>query len=300
MSSSKKMISLVCVAACLAASAVLRAALPGISLKLDGGFSSLKVGDTNTNITELVRNWENAAATRGSGIHGALEKLGMGQEGEIEVRIPVRRFLSVGIGAGRILMEKNGNRMEMAIPPPIWHQVQNQDSRISAMPVFVNLYYLKPVIARASLFAKIGAGYYSAKWYEWGRYDAESEGVAPWWREWELDAKSGGLGFQGGIGFEIGVLRWLALSLEGYGRSCKISDFKGNGTVRRSWETGASEYPGCTLYYYEWKDALTSAWYGDVNLRQDVPGGDTERNVRKAEVDLGGVGFRIGLILRLK
>jgi hypothetical protein len=273
--------------------------LSGISLKIDGGFSKVRVGDTNTNIEELVRNWENAAGTRGFDIAEALQTLGLGREGEVEVRFRIRPGWSVGAGVGRLLLEKNDNRMEMALPPPIWHQVQNQNSRISAMPLFVNLYYLKPVISRASLFARIGAGYYSARWYEWGRYEAESEGVAPWWREWELDAKSGGLGFQGGFGLEIGIFRWLALSMEGYGRFCKISGFKGDGTVWRSW-TPPSGYSDQTLYYFEWKDALTSSWYGDVNLRDAVPAGETERNGREAEVDLSAVGFRIGMILRLK
>jgi hypothetical protein len=33
------------------------AAVPGISLKLDGGLAKFRIGYTNTNITELVRNW---------------------------------------------------------------------------------------------------------------------------------------------------------------------------------------------------------------------------------------------------
>jgi hypothetical protein len=300
MKRSMMIVSAVCFAVWCSASNPAAAALPGMSLKLAGGFSNLRIGDTNTNITELVRNWRNAAGVRGFGIDGALEKLESGREGEFEILIPMRRFWAVGIGAGRILAERNGNRMEMALPPPIWHQLQNQDSRISAIPVFVDLYYFRPVVPRVSFFAKLGAGYYSVKWHEWGRYDAESEGVAPWWREWELDAASGGLGFQGGVGFEIRIVRRLALSVEGFGRACSISDFTGKGTVRRSWEAGVSRYPNSTLYYYEWKDALTSDWYSDVNLRQDVPGGDTERNGRKADVDLGGFGFRAGFVIRFR
>jgi hypothetical protein len=271
---------------------------PGISLKLDGGYTRFRIGDTNTNITELVRNWDNVAAQRGFGLPSVLKSLDIGMEGEAEIRLHIKPFLAAGLGFGRLIVEKNGNHMEMALPPPIWHQVQTQDSRISAMPIFANLYYFRPVFASGTLFAKIGAGYYVTKWWEKGRYDAETAETAPWWREWELDAEANGLGVHGGIGLEFKVVRWVSVAIEGYGRYANISGFKGDAIVRRSW-TQPSSYPGGTLYYYEWKDDLTADWYGDVNLRTDVPG-STERNVRKAEVDLGGIGIRLGLIIRLR
>lgn len=275
------------------------AAVPGISLKLDGGLSKLRIGDTNTNITELARNWESVSGQRGLHVPEKLGTMGGGMEGEAEIRLNLKPFLAVGLGFGRILVEKNGNRMEMALPPPIRHQIQNQDNEISAMPVFINLYYLRPVFHSGTLFAGLGAGYYIAKWREKGRYDEETSEKAPWWREWEINAKANGPGFTGAMGLEYSLIRRLSVCIEVFGRYCKISRFKGDGTVRRSWETGTSSYPGGTLYYYEWKDALTSDWYGDVNLRTDTPGSDSERNVRKAEVDLSGIGVKLGLILRL-
>jgi hypothetical protein len=275
-------------------------AVPGISLKLDGGWAKFRIGDTNTNITELVRNWENVAGQRQMGLHGTLKTLDLGMEGEAEIQVRIMPFLAVGVGLGRLSVEKNDNRMEMALPPPVRHQVQSEDSRISAMPIFVNLYYLKPVFHSGILFAKLGAGYYITQWREKGRYDEDTFEKSPWWREWRLDAKANGLGVQGGIGLEYSLIRRLSLTFEVFGRFCKVSGFKGDGVVWRSYDPASSSYPGGTLYYYEWKDALTSDWYADVNLRTDVPGGENERHVRKAEVDLSCIGAKLGLVIRLK
>lgn len=296
---SKKGMALVISMGLMLASVCVTAGIPGISLKLDGGLAKFRIGDTNTNITELVRNWENVASQRGAPLLEKLGTMASGMEGEAEIRLKLRPFLAVGLGLGRILVEKNGNRMEMALPPPIRHQIQAQDNKISAMPVFVNLYYLRPVFASGTLFARAGAGYYITKWWEKARYDEETSEKAPWWREWEIDAKANGLGFQGGIGFEYSLIKRLSVTIEVFGRYCKISGFKGDGTVTRSWEVGPVSYPDGTLYYFEWKDDLTSDWYGDVNLRTDTPGSGTERNVRKAEVDLSAIGVKLGLIIRL-
>jgi len=293
----KKMLaSASCLALFLATAGM--SASPGISLKLDGGLSKLRIGDTNTNITELARNWENVSGQRGFHVPGKLGTMGRGMEGEAEIMLKFRPFLAVGLGFGRILDEKNGNRMEMALPPPIRHQIQAQDNEISSMPVFINLYYLRPIFPGGTIFARLGAGYYVTKWHEKGRYDEETSEKAPWWREWEIDAKANGPGFTGGIGLEYSLIRRISVAVEVFGRACKISGFKGDGAVRRSYSEPSS-YPDGTLYYYEWKDDLTSDWYGDVNLRTDTPGSATEINVRKAEVDLSGVGVKLGLIIRL-
>jgi hypothetical protein len=275
------------------------AGIPGISLKLDGGLARFRVGDTNTNITELERNWQNVVRARNLPFDGSFEELNSGMEAGAEIRVGLMPCLAVSMGLGRLSVEKNGNRMEMALPPPIRHQIQAQDNQISSMPVTVNLYYLKPFLASGTFFARVGAGYYITKWREKGRYDEETSEKAPWWREWELDAKANGLGVQGGIGLEYRLVGRLSITLEGYGRYCRISGFKGDGAVQRSYNPTSSSYPDGTLYYYEWKDAFTSDWYGDVNLRTDTPGGENERNVRKAEVDLSGIGVKAGLIVRL-
>ena len=209
---SKKRMASVIGMGLMLASVCVTAGTPGISLKLDGGLSKFRIGDTNTNITELVRNWENVAGQRGSPLLEKLGKIGSGMEGEAEIRLNIRPFLAVGLGFGRILVEKKGNRMEIALPPPIRHQIQTQDNEISAMPVFANLYYLRPVFPSATLFARLGAGVYITKWWEKARYDEETSEKAPWWREWELDAKANGLGFNGGIGLEYSLIRRLSSS----------------------------------------------------------------------------------------
>ncbi|MEE9502622.1 MAG: hypothetical protein V3V48_11140, partial [Candidatus Aminicenantaceae bacterium] len=104
------------------------------------------------------------------------------------------------------------------------------------------------------------------------------------------EANATGIGFHGGVGFEINFHPRAALILEGRGRYAKISGFNGTGNIRKSAPPPnyyANIEENGTLYYLEENGNPFLAFF-----EQEPTGYET---AHKATLDLSGFIFQAGI-----
>jgi len=159
---------------------------------------------------------------------------------------------------------------------------------VSAITVKLGVYYFLPLFSQARFFLNGGLDYYFAKWYE--AYRNEWSGG---WFSTDQKAKANGIGFHGGVGFELNLVSNIALVLEGQARYAKIGGFKGD-KENKAFIPGWGSSAKGKLYYFEWFP-WTYKWYPTIDISEEEPSGDGIRNVREAKVDFSGFTFRAGI-----
>lgn len=265
--------------------------LPGLSkaekfsIKLSGGMNYLEVGDPNAFLKGLSDFLKDQASLDGSIPEDEFKKIhfGLDLEGDVVVYLTPRFGISFGSG---YILGKKGKDVNKIIY--IGGRTFTEEVKVSAIPVKLGVYYSLPLSSQARFFLNGGVGYYFAKWYDAYR----TEWSIGWWTTYQK-ARASGIGFHGGVGFELNLVSNIAFVLEGQGRYAKIGGFKGDEEDKY--------YPSPTefsskgkLYYFEWFP-WTDKWYPMINILEEEPSGDRIRNVREAKVDFSGFTFRAGI-----
>jgi hypothetical protein len=206
-------------------------------------------------------------------------------EGDVVVYMTPR--FGISLGSGYILGKKGKDVNKIVIS-----QTFTDEVKVSAIPVKLGVYYSLPLSSQARFFLTAGVGYYFAKWSEAYR----NEWDTGWWTI-DQKATARGIGFHGGVGFELNVVSHVAFVLEGQGRYAKIGGFKG--------DKDGKYYPPPTeystkgkLYYFEYLP-WTENWYPKIYISKEEQAGDRIRNVREAKVDFSGFTFRAGIKIKL-
>lgn len=114
-------------------------------------------------------------------------------------------------------------------------------------------------------------------------------------------AKSNALGFHGGMNLEFNISKTFAFIMGASGRTVKFSGL--NADLSESANSSMSPpaentEPNQTLWYFE--KYIFGQWYPLVEIDDVAPSGTMYRNVRKAEISLGGIALKAGFKIRIK
>jgi len=263
-------------------------------VKLSGGMNYLLVGDDNESTEGETDFRKDMATLMGVTMEGEFKKIHLGLDLDGDVIVYLIPQFGISVGLGYIYGKKGKDASKVTTISPIATVTRTMDTKASAIPVRLGVYYSLRMSSKARFFLNVGAGYYFAKWSDaYRRLDSNG-----FWYTNDQEANASGIGFHGGVGFEYDIFRNVAFVVEGYGRHAKISGFEGDQNLRDS--TGWSDSEKGTLYYLEWQSTITGGWYPGVEIRSGVgPNAVNVRNVREAKVDFSGFAIRAGIKIKL-
>ena len=263
----------------------------GFSLKMHGGMNYLFSNDINDHLQATTDYWND----RGVDVEGEFEPLQNGIEFGGEFIVNLTPHIGIGLGGGYIQASSKSTVNNA------WFGYSYQDTatpKVTAIPLTLSAYFYLPLGKRLSFNIQAGMGYYLGT-FSWD-YSYESE-LDDFKENWE--GKSNALGFHGGLGFEFYFSSGIALFVEGFGRYAKLKALKGKYTFEETFfgYQGQESIDEATLWYYEWRSALTGNYYPTLEFNDEKPEETSFiKNIREGEVDLTGFSVRVGIRIRFK
>jgi len=271
---------------------------PRFNFKIVAGINRLTVGDYNTNMSTQYDARKAYAARNGYGFSGGYELTHLGLDLEAEASFSLVPRLAVVLGTGYIRAGKGPEANQQTVEYPAY-QVTSKfswDMNMHAVPVLLGFRIDILPEGKIGFFLKACFGYFFAKYSIISREDQSGSNRGYDWYSYEEDGRSGGFGFQGGLGFEYRLNRILAFVIEGCGRYAKIDGFKVD--YKDAYSYGLSRSGSGGLYFYEYFDRNT--WYPTMSVRKDSPTNDPNvRNSRQAVFDFSGFALRAGIKISL-
>lgn len=138
-----------------------------------------------------------------------------------------------------------------------------------------------------------------------GKYDASFEnGSSSYYNETETTneaVKDSALGIRYGLGTQFKITDFLDLSFEFYGKHTKFDDWTGDSTYNLNWDDNGDQgnleetIENGKLWFYRGLDNWGT--YKKLEVQKGEPGG-LYTDVRKAEIKLNRIGFRLTLTVR--
>ncbi|MBN1273432.1 MAG: hypothetical protein JXB26_14285 [Candidatus Aminicenantes bacterium] len=216
-----------------------------------------------------------------------------------EFYVNVLPYLGIGFGAGYI--QQNGESgFEVADNLAGASEGMQISSKVSAVPVTFSLYFNIPAgqVMNFSLYGGLGLYLGNVEWNT--LWSVETSTL---WGENEhlWKAKSNALGFHGGLNFEFNIGGAFAFIMGVNGRVVKFSDLTADlkETVKTSMgPTFEFTYTNQTLWYFE--EYYSGQWYSYAEIDDSPPSSPFYRNIRKAEISLGGIALVAGFKIRIK
>jgi opacity protein-like surface antigen len=115
----------------------------------------------------------------------------------------------------------------------------------TAIPIKLSGYYRLPFGSNMNAYVKAGVGYYFARIAYTTRQAEEFLGIAIYEQQ-DGQAKDNGLGFHGGLGWEIRVAQNVAFFVEGTGRYVNLKDWN----VKNTTTSSLGEYNETGKFWY--------------------------------------------------
>jgi opacity protein-like surface antigen len=272
-------------------------ALPGVAqdsykkftLKVSGGYGSISGGDLTAVANGLNEQLADIARLAGASTSGEIKNAKWGPEFEGEFVYNFTERWGIGLGVGYIRKSiESGAELQVGTYARVsfeWEPV------FTVVPVTLNGYYNFPVASKMNAYAKGGVGYYFATWDYQIRQENELVGITIW-EENEGSAKDSGFGFQGGLGFEYSLSDSVSLVLEGAGRYVNLKNWDVDNVYRDA--LGTESETGAFWYVEEYEED-TGKYYPNLELSDEEPSDPDYRNVRKVEINLSGIVFKVGV-----
>jgi len=263
-------------------------------LKITGGISSFVLGDVNAYIEDTLRFKADDLESAGYVIDRELEKFHAGRDIEISILIPIAQHFHLTIGSGYLSAEKENNTYILNSSFSTLTGILNHT--VKAIPISLGIHYSLRVSTKSRLYLFSSGEFYFSKFLESGeqRLDLKS-GFPGYDHTWDAETKATGLGFSGGLGFELGLSSNISFLIEAKGRFARISGFSGTGTSR--YDSSKDELD-IHLYYYE----FTVSALEDSYRMLDLPNADHGfplAVLRDAVIDLSGFSLKAGIKIGL-
>ncbi len=244
-------------------------------LRLFGGAGTLSPADINQGTKGWTDQHAGFYTSFGYSRSGEVKPVNMSLEGGVDLLVYLTPRIALGIGAGYI----QGKRASEVVLTKGTEEIKiTSQPTLSAKPIRLSLFFEIPA-DNLNIYLNLGSDYYLAKYtWDWEFPD-----------EWELNqsATANGLGFHGGIGFEIRVSPNVAFFVEGTGRYAKVKGFEG---TEKGMEGGVTWEGSGTLFYLEGTD------YPVLFIREEMPTG--YKVAREANVDFSGFSVLAGLKMK--
>lgn len=324
-------------------------------IRLWGGLSSLGSGDIDKDLTShdlMYKDWADyyqATYFSGSASGGhKASRQAMGGEAGIYSEI----FKNISLGLGFEYFAKSGETTQNLTykwNDNSFHNIDRTISdKMSIMGILLNANYQIPFNIHASFLHKIaiagevGLGLYfindnyEKTWkgkYEYWAYGNyyDSGGIfrqgwyqyirGNWTQDDLFETSKTLLGFTGGLGIELALLRNISLLLQGKIRILNLESPAGNETFDFSdaWEEAGQNYLGYAdqrywtkyqnddswaskgkIYLYDYQSSLLNKAYTFLTCNKNLLESDSSNsNFREAKVDLSGFIFMIGVKILL-
>ncbi len=259
------------------------------TLKVSGGYGSFSGGDLTTITDGINEQVDDIARLAGASTTGEIKAPKWGSAFEGEFIYSLTESFGIGLGVGYIrktiksdVQLQIGNYAEISFEFEPGYKV---------VPITLNGYYNFPVASKINAYVKGGVGYYFGTFDYQIRQEDTLLGVTVW-EENEGSANDSGLGFQGGLGLEYSLSDSVALVLEGAGRYVSLKNWDVEDVKRTALGTDTSRG---TFWYVEQYDEGLGQHYPSLDISEEEPTDPDYRNVRKLEIDLSGIVFKLGV-----
>jgi|GEM_PF-3176026 len=283
----------------------LHAGEPRWFLTLLGGTGWMRFGDINDALNVINQYYTDKAVAmqvQPQAFRSRLEAFHAGMGADLEIRYSFNGRLALGFGAGYLRAAGNGNQLWIFENDQTFDETC--DHSVSALPVAVHLHYGIPLWSRFRMNASCGPVWCPVRLTD-RRTLKNTFSYSGMFNITEFSAEGSGIGLQSAAGLEFRLSRSLSLVFEISARTLTASHFKGSGSSDNPWYDLTSYLPDGRLFAFQRLHHVagsddTGNWYQEIELLEEAPV-DPEyfRNVRDAEVDLSGYGFRIGLSVGL-
>jgi hypothetical protein len=260
-----------------------------LSLKLGGGLSYLTGGDLNRAIQSQNEYYQ----AQFSSLTGELQKLSFGLNFDAELVLHVSPSLGLGVGAG-FLRASHESRVAPSLGSIGLTRVIRPS--VSVIPIILSAHYWLALGPRLNLHLSAGPGLYVSSFRFREQYDLPiliidtSLSYAP--------KPALTIGFQGLMGFEMGLSDSFWLTLDVVGRLASVTGLNGDWTKTGHSFGGPFTTSGVgSLWSFE--DKVDGTTYIFTQVSDRPPNGSSFGDIRNASIGLSGVGARIGLRIKL-
>ena len=273
---------------------ILRDIISRFSFKLTSGLRSIKGGDINT----YPENLQSYISHTQTDMEGKLRGIRYLSGLEWEFRFDLSKNFSISIGKGNFSGEDKSKITFYAIDPyykeygPVDH-AYNFLHDLREKSKTYKIYYIIPLVPKLNFFFNSGITNYSLNYYfRYSLFYWTFSG--PWYPGAEYAITTKGLGYLGGVGFEVEILSFINIEIEAQVRYAKLKKIEGK-----------VEPPGGGIpkYGYLYIGERYSSRYEDyipsLAISTSTPTGTEYRNMRRYILDLSGFSLRIGLRLNL-
>lgn len=261
-----------------------------VSYKLTGIMASVGGGDYNARIvgeTAFIQGTSLSSA-------GAFGELGRGPGLQAEIIVAAGKRLSVGMGGGYYHIQKKGSMTWSGeIDGKLFDASATLLPRLSVIPFFLNIHYAFRLTPGLTL------DLFAGPVFQIVQFNIENPSATTILNANQVvtftASKTTG-GGQGGLGLNLRLFRGIELVADAFYRSGSVADLKGNWTQVGTSSVGPIS--GSSAEYFLWAYNVTQdgATYSRTGyFDQNGPTGGSVSGVKKAEIDLGGVGFSAGI-----
>lgn len=251
-----------------------------VSAFLSGGGHFSSIGDLNRGSQGLANYYSDLLGIKAK---GAVSGLKLVHQVGAEFLLPLSSKLSFLIGADYFYGQR-----ESLVDLTAGTVLQSYTARplVKAFPVRVGLAYFP----FSGFYAKAGVEFILVNCQYFYRFVS-----GEFWRQWEGDANSQGLGFMGGIGVILPIGSVLGLFVEVDGRYAHIGGFEGTDVFTDSDGLKANESGKLFIYQAKISGSKT---YSLLFVRDKVPTEAGVADVREASLNLNGLTLKAGLKIR--
>jgi len=259
-----------------------------IGLRLCGGMSFFDGGDINDTKANVTLNEYMAGI---EGVPYTIDENGLNRsfEGGADLLFYLGKRFGVSLGAS-YLGGKSNNRIVIDQPvfPPATYTI-TFDPAVSAVPVTLGLFFIRPLGKRFDLLAEAGGGWTLARLAIDQKFIGSLGSM-------QINAKgnAGGPCIYARLGIEASIARNFFFFVEVLGRYAKISGFEGsseffqNDTLNQS---GSGRF-----YTYDLNVSGHSVRF--IDFAGEPPSGASVSNVSETQIDFSGVSARGGFRIR--
>jgi hypothetical protein len=277
-----------------AAAALLFVAVPAfpqeqVSFKLLGGLARVQGDDYNKG---LLGAYDFARDTSDS-ISGGYKKLEGGWDFQAEIVNYWGSHVGVGIGGGYYRVTNTSGVTGTASPVgPVYSFSSTYTPKISVLPFFINVHY------KIELGPSVGLDIFAGPVFQVVQFGFRREDTTTYDLLEELEtfnASDTALGFQGGLSLSLRILRGIAFVAEGFYRSSKVSNIKGNWFLNTTTTSGTVTQSDSSYYFWSYDDTQGSVYPRFGFFDSGGPTGEEISSARKAGLNLSGLAAMIGL-----
>ena len=259
-----------------------------LKIRLFGGYGYLAGGDLNTGTEGLFNLWGDLAVALGATRSGAFKPANFGFTFGGDVIFMFNPTIGIGFGSEYIRASRDS---EAVFTLPTGQLAISAGQTASAVPLKASLYICVPAGESVRMVLHAGAGYYLAKMSNDVLVSEPPDSL-----EYRNEADGKGIGFHGGLGFEIDFSPNAGFFIEARGRYAKFDGFTGDFTFAAGGVTLATE--SGTLFYSENK-GLVPNFYPIITVSDTAPvSSPNVRNIREAKIDFSGGSAVAGFYIR--